>query len=94
MSRIWFLGLESQKYWGILTSIERLSILGSEGCQLANPTTPVNGNKWDWNQGNGLPGACPLFYFGFLSFLTYLSYILGIDAVPNDHAWPNACEQR
>jgi hypothetical protein len=38
MSGIWFLGLESQKYWGILSSIERLSILGSEGCQLANPT--------------------------------------------------------
>jgi hypothetical protein len=38
MYRIWFLGLESRKYLGILTSIERLSILGSEGCQLANPT--------------------------------------------------------
>jgi hypothetical protein len=36
MSRTWFLGLELRKYQGILTSIEKLSILGSEGCQLAN----------------------------------------------------------
>jgi hypothetical protein len=49
-------GLESRKYQGILTSIKRLGILGSEGCQLANPIAFSPGGNWLFDESDGVLG--------------------------------------